>query len=290
MEQPARRSIWTNLTSRFPGEARVPRPAAPLDIGCGTLIPVRWSNLVVVYEYHHNALGSPHRVEDKPFEMHVIVQTTRGRWDFHGKTGVEEVDASVLVAGLHGDRYGCRHDQHFEDSNIIVSLRPNALDEDDDPLFSQQTLPITVTPLIQRAIRAEDLDALDSRIFEVFDTVSAHSLRPTRQARRNRLRTQRAKRFIEHHAYENVTLADVAACVGVSPFVCLRQFQANTGETPHAYLSRLRLSRAQQLLKKTKLAVGAVASSVGMRDQCYFARWFAKETGMPPNQFRKLST
>ena len=262
-------------------------PAPPLDIGCGTLVPARSSNLCAVYTYDHNDDCAPNLVEDKPFEMHVLVQTTRGRWDFHGHAGVQDVDTSLVVVGVHGEHYGCRHDRRYGDSNIIASFRPSALDEDDEPPFAKQTIPIDTTLPLRRAIAAESTDDFDSRVFEIFDAVATLSLRDGRPRRSHRLRMQRAKRFIEDHASENITLADIAASVRLSPFVCLRQFKAHNGMTPHVYLSSLRLRRAQQLLKRPDMPIGAVSTSIGMTDRCYFARWFSKSTGVSPTQFRR---
>ena len=261
----------------------------PLDIGCGKLLPVRWTQLCVVYKYDHTGFCTKNLVEDKPFEMNVLVQTTRGRWDFLGRNGVESVDSSTLVAGIHGERYGCRHDHRYMDSNIIASLRASALDNDDEPLFDRQTLPAGVAPSILRAIAAESDDTFDSRVFEIFDRVSIDSHRNTRPRRTSTLRMQRVKRFIESHAFEDLTLADIATCVNLSPFACLRQFKSRTGMTPHAYQNVLRVRHAQTLLRNAAFPISRVAASVGIRDQCYFSRWFSKETGVSPSEFRRLS-
>jgi AraC-like DNA-binding protein len=262
------------------------RPVGPVDLGCGTLLPVRWSGLCAVYKYDHDPQFRSNVVEDKPFEMHVLVQTTRGSWDFHGHRGVEPVDSGLLVAGFKGDRYGCRHDRRSNDGNIIASLRENALDEDDAPLFARQTLPIDISGCLDRAVVGGSQDEFDSRVFELFDFVSTQSLRETRPRRTSRLRMQRVKRFIEGHAFEAISLVDIAACAGLSPFVCLRLFKASVGITPHAYLNCLRLQRARELLKKPGLAIRTIGLRVGVRDRCYFARWFKKETGLSPREFR----
>ena len=261
----------------------------PLDIGCGKLMPVRWTQLCVVYKYDHTGFCTRNLVEDKPFEMNVLVQTTRGRWDFLGRTGVEPVDTTTLVAGIQGEHYGCRHDHRYMDSNVIASLRANALDDDDEPLFDRQTLPAGVAPSMLRAVAAESDDAFDSRVFEIFDCVSIESLRNTRPRQASRLRMQRVKRFIESHAFEDLALAEIASCVNLSPFACLRQFKASTGMTPHAYQNILRVRHAQALLRNAAFPISRVAASVGIRDQCYFSRWFSKETGVSPSEFRKQS-
>jgi AraC-like DNA-binding protein len=267
---------------------RVCGPVAPLDVGCGTLLPLRWSDLCVVYHYDHNFVSSPNLIEDKPFEMHVLVATTRGRWDFYGKKGTDEIDDTIAVVGLHRDHYGCRHDCRFGDSNLIASLRPFALDDEDEPLFERQVVPVRAAAALALAVRAQGDDDFDSRIFEVFDEISTLSLRDARRVRTGRLRMQRVKRFIEDHALNDVALRDIAASVGMSPFACLRQFKAHTGTTPHAYLGALRLERAKQLLRTTVLPVGEISVRIGLADPAYFSRWFAKVTGLTPSRFRAL--
>jgi AraC-like DNA-binding protein len=267
---------------------RVCGPVAPLDVGCGTLLPLRWSDLCVVYHYDHNFVSSPNLIEDKPFEMHVLVATTRGRWDFYGKKGTEEIDDTIAVVGLHRDHYGCRHDRRVGDSNLIASLRPFALDDEDEPLFERQVVPVAAAAALGLALGAQGDDDFDSRVFEVFDVISTLSLRDVRRVPAGRLRMQRVKRFIEDHAFEDVALREIAASVGMSPFACLRQFKAHAGMTPHAYLSAVRLTRAQHLLRSTVLPVGEIGIRVGLPDPAYFSRWFGKATGLTPSRFRAL--
>lgn len=261
-------------------------PVAPLDIGCGTLLPLRWSDLCAVYHYDHNFSCAPNVVEDKPFEMHVLVATTRGRWDYFGKRGMADVDSSTAVVGVSGDRYGCRHDKRFGDSNLVASLRRFALDEDDEPLFDHEVVPVDAATAVRLAVAADNDEEFDSTLFELFDFASAGSLRDDLRRLHGRLRMQRVKRFIEDHAFEDLTLAQIAACVGMSPFGCLHQFKAQLGTTPHAYRRALRLRRARALLRTTSLPIGEIGARVGIADPAYFSRWFTKAAGCTPRGFR----
>ena len=262
-----------------------PRPVDPLDVGCGLLVPLRWSSLCAVYHYDRHAECRPHVVEDKPYEMHVLVQTTAGQWQLGGRRGWSEIDVATVVAGRKGTHYGCRHDRHAADRNTIVSLRPGAIDED-QPLFERDTVGIDLRPGIERALRAADTDRFDSLVFELFNQVSDHSIGKTAERALGHVRMQRLKRFIENHAFEEISLGEIAACVNLSPFTCLRQFRRHMGVTPHEYMDGLRLRRARELLRSSKLDVAIVAASVGMRDPCYFSRWFTKHAGVSPARFR----
>jgi AraC-like DNA-binding protein len=154
-------------------------------------------------------------------------------------------------------------------------------------MFNTQVINGLALPDLGRCLSLETADEFDSFIFEVFGHVSTASLNGQRLLRRTSMRIQRAKRFIEQYAFEDISLGDIASSINVSPFTCLRQFRSATGETPHDYLSRLRLVRAQQLLRDRRLAIGEVAARIGIRDRSYFTRWFSRHVGMTPGKFRE---
>lgn len=257
-----------------------------LDITCGTLVPLRWSSLCAIYRYDHDGSCRANAVRDKSFKFNVLVQTTRGSWHFRGRRGAQDIVPGIAVAGVHDDRFGCRHDGAAGDSNIIAALLPGAIDPDAGPLFVRQIIPWDLAGSLERIGRAGNEAHFESRMFELFDAVSLASRQDSSRQRIHHVRVQRVKRFIEQHAFEHIALSDIADCVGLSPFACLREFKAGTGETPHAYLSALRFRRAQALLRDGNEGIRDVAAAVGMDDPCYFSRWFLKASGMAPARFR----
>jgi AraC-like DNA-binding protein len=209
-----------------------------------------------------------------------------GSWEYAGRRGRRRVDGRTLVAGVQGAGYGCRHDPSAPDCNLIASLRPGAVDGD-EPLFRDDVVRQTSAPGLEWALAAGDFQTFDSRVFETFDAVSASSQRGEGTPRRGRLRAEHTKRFIERHAFEPIVLGDIAASVGLSPFVCLRHFKAHAGVTPHAYRNALRVREAQRLLAATDRPIAIVGAAVGIDDPFYFARWFARATGTTPSEFRR---
>src|SRR3546814_3850526 len=63
-----------------------------------------------------------------------------------------------------------------------------------------------------------------------------------------------------------VSIAQLAATAGVGERTLLRRFKAATGETPTAYLQRLRVGRTRELLEQTGDAFEDVAWAVGYAD------------------------
>lgn len=60
-----------------------------------------------------------------------------------------------------------------------------------------------------------------------------------------------------------------------------------TGLSPRAYLHRLLLRDAMELLANTGMPISQVAFRLGFADPAYFTRFFKRETGQNPGAFRK---
>lgn len=94
------------------------------------------------------------------------------------------------------------------------------------------------------------------------------------------------REYIDAHLEERVTLERLAAVAGVSRFHFARQFRLRTGESPMGYLLRLRIERAQQLLREGRIAVGRLAVTLGFADQSHFTRTFKRVVGVTPSDYR----
>ncbi len=262
------------------------QPSGKIVTECGILYPVRCSNLSDVYAYHHDPSGPKDVIEDQRLDAHGFVVTTAGCWEYRGQRGSADVSRGVTVAGVLGRHFGCRHVPGAADSNLVVGVRPGALDNDEQPPFDIDILQLDLEPAVRRALSRDDDDAFESALFEVLDWVAMLSQRsPTRP--HGYMRMQRLKRFIEWHATEAISISDIATYANISPFTLIRQFKAHVGLTPHNYIDDIRLRRAKQLLSRRHLSIGSVSRRVGFPDQRYFSRWFAKATGFSPRTFRR---
>jgi AraC-like DNA-binding protein len=99
---------------------------------------------------------------------------------------------------------------------------------------------------------------------------------------------RRVKEHLEAHLSESIDLADMAGVAGLSVFHFAREFRQATGVTPHNYLTRRRVERAQDLLARTDLDLSDIALAVGFFDQSHMARHFRQILGTTPREFRSL--
>jgi AraC family L-rhamnose operon transcriptional activator RhaR len=94
--------------------------------------------------------------------------------------------------------------------------------------------------------------------------------------------------LLEQDVAEQWTLSTLAAAVHVSPAHLARQFTAQLGTPPVAYLGRLRAERAAALLIETDLPVATIGRTVGWTDPNYASRRFRQYFGHSPATYRQL--
>ncbi|MEU0535851.1 helix-turn-helix domain-containing protein [Amycolatopsis tolypomycina] len=75
--------------------------------------------------------------------------------------------------------------------------------------------------------------------------------------------------------------------LGVTPGHLTEAVKAATGRTAAQLLRETRIREAQRFLLRTDLTVRQVASRVGFADPAYFCRFFRRETGLSPGDFRR---
>lgn len=99
-----------------------------------------------------------------------------------------------------------------------------------------------------------------------------------------------AERFVllaGQHAREHWKVGQYARALGVSRDRLGSAVQRATGLSPQAYLHRELLREASELLASTGMPVGRVAFRLGFADPAYFTRFFTRQTGETPAQFRR---
>lgn len=99
-------------------------------------------------------------------------------------------------------------------------------------------------------------------------------------------RIVRAKRYIDRHYAENIDLEHIADEACYSKYHFLRLFRQIYGQTPHRYLTAVRIDRARQLLKEDR-PVAEVCRAVGFESVGSFTELFRRHVDEPPSAFRE---
>lgn len=84
-----------------------------------------------------------------------------------------------------------------------------------------------------------------------------------------------------------ISLREVAGRLGQTPSAITHRLQRNFGMSFSDYVGRLRIDRAKELLRRTKLTAEAVGRRVGVDDPSNFRKLFRKFERISPQEYRK---
>jgi transcriptional regulator GlxA family with amidase domain len=74
--------------------------------------------------------------------------------------------------------------------------------------------------------------------------------------------------------------------LSITPRTFLRRFKTATGETPLAYLQRIRTDAAKRMLEEDCLTIQEVGLAVGYEDVAFFRDLFERQVGLTPAAYR----
>lgn len=86
-----------------------------------------------------------------------------------------------------------------------------------------------------------------------------------------------------------VSVAEMAACVGLSESWFSAAFRQKTGLTPLQWQMEQRIGLAQQLMRSSDLSIAQIAAQTGFTDQAHFTKAFRKVRGETPALWRSLT-
>ena len=99
---------------------------------------------------------------------------------------------------------------------------------------------------------------------------------------------QLIKHRIESDLTYDETLEDIAAQFHLSRYYLAHCYKQITGYSIKNYRMLCRIAASRELLASTVLSVSEICERVGFSDMSNFSRYFKKEEGMSPLQYRRI--
>lgn len=136
----------------------------------------------------------------------------------------------------------------------------------------------------------EDFLLAATRLLRLYRQIGEQSARlpAVRAATREELfrRLLIGREYLHSHSSEPVSLAAAARAACLSPFHFHRGFTQAFAQTPHAYLTALRLVQARRSIESGSPVIDACVE-VGFSSPSAFTRLFRSHFGRPPSAFRR---
>ena len=103
-----------------------------------------------------------------------------------------------------------------------------------------------------------------------------------------RLQLESTFEFMQSQLQKKLRLADFARHAGLSVTHFSELFREQTGQSPMAYFTQLKVRMACRLLDLTAKPIKVIAINVGYNDPYYFSRVFKKIMGLSPEKYRAI--
>ena len=105
-------------------------------------------------------------------------------------------------------------------------------------------------------------------------------------ARAHALVVERTKALLARRLHEQLSLAQIAREMHISPFHLSRIFRAHTGFSVHDYRDQLRLRLALDRILETDVALAILGRELGYASHSHFTDSFRRVFGLPPSAVR----
>ena len=138
----------------------------------------------------------------------------------------------------------------------------------------------------KRSAAAESLRRAEAML----DVRQLHAMRGPAEARRPGLAPWQVRRvlaYIDANLDRSLKNKDLAAIARLSPFHFNVVFRNSVGDSPHEYIIRRRMERAQGLMLATEKPLSEIAAECGLADQAHLTRVFHRIVGESPAAWRR---
>jgi two-component system response regulator YesN len=129
-----------------------------------------------------------------------------------------------------------------------------------------------------------DISQLETSLYQYFETISEY-IRCKHQKQNEQMISQIIGDLNKNYC-ENISLTNMAKKYNVSCGYLSLQFKRYTNQNFIDFLTNLRMQKAKELLKNSKLKVYEIGEKVGYSDAFYFSAAFKKAIGVSPSDYR----
>jgi YesN/AraC family two-component response regulator len=139
---------------------------------------------------------------------------------------------------------------------------------------------ISIKSLLQKEHYSEIKDFMAHYLEECYHLIQSNL------EKSSGLITENAKKYINEHYCEEITLNKISEVVYVNPVYLSRLFKAKTGENFTDYLTKVRIEHSKQLLSDLSLRIYDISELVGYKSRKHFGKVFREVTHLTPKEYR----
>lgn len=92
-------------------------------------------------------------------------------------------------------------------------------------------------------------------------------------------------KYLNDNFQQDISLKSISEQLHLNPSYISQLVKNETGVNYTQYVTELRIGKAKELLKTTRLSLAEISEAVGFNDYFYFIKRFKRETGVTPGKF-----
>lgn len=96
--------------------------------------------------------------------------------------------------------------------------------------------------------------------------------------------------YMKKHIFESISVDDVCTLLHYNRSYIYRQFKKTTGMSIMAYFTKLKISKAKELLRESDKSIVEISDMLSFDTPNYFSKVFKKAVGYTPSTYRKIKT
>ena len=229
----------------------------------------------------------------------LYVASGKAHFYFDGKEEIVSAGNMVLYRPKEEQRYyyyGADHPEvywvHFTGNNVKNILRKYGIADGVHVIYSGVSMEykhLYMNMIEELQLRKEDYEELLVYYFmQLFILLHRQILvKPHKKNPMIMDDMAQAVDYFRMHYNKQINIEKYAASKNISVSWFIQNFKQYTNTTPAQYIQNLRLSNAKSLLETTNYNVTEISNLVGYENPLYFSRFFRKQFGASPSQFRK---
>lgn len=160
------------------------------------------------------------------------------------------------------------------------------------PVIGADELSPKIPPLFEEAAETfkKNPPFKGERLFALIVLLLSHVLEKLTFCQNKNLNMDTASQvftYCNENFCESISLDSVSRALSTSKYHIIRIFREKLNTTFQAYINKLRIEKAKQLLKETSDSVTEISIKTGYNTICSFNRAFLADTGLSPSQYRK---
>ncbi len=241
-------------------------------------------------------------IEEKNDYVSIAV-VVAGSFKYRSRRGSVLLSPGSLLLGNADESFECSHEHGSGDRCVSFNYEPaffERLAADSASKGASLKFPVhrlpelpSLIPLtaeaqlglhLPQSVNFEELALeLAGRVLTTLDGAPVSMRGPTIRDER---RIATAVRFIELHFRQPLSLEELSALAGISPYHFLRTFKQVVGLTPHQFILRRRLREAALRLRTSAEPVLDIALDAGFGDLSNFNHTFRAAFGTTPTKYR----